>query len=134
MYNLFVTSQVGAWNQGHYSYDKSRYLEYTNSNLSGELSKLDSLTIEKLIQAPCIFAYEGIDHDVRIGYLTDIRERDREILIEFEFINNLEPIPFTELEPIIKLLDIRDWEMNRTHWAVKGEDLINRLSKLKKMD
>ncbi|MCP4543921.1 MAG: FRG domain-containing protein [Chloroflexi bacterium] len=64
---------------------------------------------------------------MRIGHLNSIKERRRDILIEFDFEQGIDPIPFERLQPIAPLLDIRGWEMNRTHWAVKDEDLFARL-------
>jgi hypothetical protein len=65
--------------------------------------------------------------NVRIGFLTSIKDRGRNLLIEYEIKDDIPPIPFSSIKPIAPLLDIRDWEMNRTHWAVKDEDLFDRL-------
>jgi hypothetical protein len=127
MYNLLVTAMEGAWDKRFYEYDKSRFLEYTNEDIASVLKGLSESQIENLKSYPCLFAYEGEDSDVRIGYLTSIKERGRNILIEFEFQQDIDPIPFERIQPIAPLLDIRGWEMNRTHWAVKDEDLFARL-------
>lgn len=127
MYNLLVTSRDGAWDEESYEFDKSRFLEYTNENIASALKELSSSHIENLMSYPTLFAYEGEDSDVRIGYLKSINERGRNLFIEFEFEQNIEPIPFEKIKPIAALLDIRSWEMNRTHWAVKDEDLFERL-------
>lgn len=127
MYNLFVTAMDGAWDQGFYEYDKSRFLEYTNEEVAEALKELSSSHLEILKSYPCLFAYEGEDADVRVGYLTSIKPRKRNILIEFVFDEDIQPIPFEQIQPIAPLLDIRGWEMNRTHWAVKDEDLLARL-------
>jgi len=127
MYNLLVTAMDGAWDEGFYEYDKSRFLEYTNEDIASALKGLSESHIENLKSYPCLFAYEGVDSDVRIGYLTSIKERGRNIFIEFEFQQDIDPIPFDQIQPIAALLDIRGWEMNRTHWAVKDEDLFARL-------
>lgn len=127
MYNLFVTAEDGAWERNHYQYDRSRFLEYTNQNLSEALKNLNESNIDLLKSYPCLFAYEGTRSDVYIGYLTSIKERNRTVLIEFQISQDIDPIPFAQIEPIADLLDIRGWEMNRTHWAVKDEDLFARL-------
>jgi hypothetical protein len=127
MYNLLVTAMDGAWDNGHYEYDKSRFLEYTNENIASALKELSESHVENLKSYPCVFAYEGEDSDVRIGYLTSIKERGRNLLIEFKIQQDIDPIPFEKILPIATLLDIRGWEMNRTHWAVKDEDLFKRL-------
>lgn len=131
MYNLLVTAVEGSWDTGFYEFDKSRYLEFTNEDITSALSDLSTLNIEKLKSYPCLFAYEGERDNVRVGYLTSIKEQGRNIRIEFEFDQEIGPIPFTDLRPIAALLDIRRWEMNRTHWAVKHEDLFERLKKIR---
>lgn len=129
MYNLLVTAMEGAWDKdnGFYEFDKSRFLEYTNEDIASVLNGLSESHIENLKSYPCLFAYEGKNSYSRIGYLTDIKERGRNILIEFEFQLDIAPIPFEKIQTIAPLLDIRGWEMNRTHWAVKDEDLFARL-------
>lgn len=131
MYNLLVTAVEGSWDTGFYEFDKSRYLEFTNEDITSALSDLSTLNIEKLKSYPCLFAYEGERDNVLVGYLTSIKEQGRNIRIEFEFDQEIGPIPFTDLRPIAPLLDIRRWEMNRTHWAVKDEDLFERLKKIR---
>lgn len=127
MYNLLVTSMTGAWDDLFYEFDKSRFLEYTTEPIAEAFKSLSPSLIETLKGYPCLFAYEGDQEDVRIGRFTSIKERGRNLLIEFEFDQNIPPIPFEAIKPIAKLLDIRDWEMNRTHWAVKDENLLERL-------
>ena len=127
MYNLLVTARSGAWDQPFYEFDKSRFLEYTTESIAEAFKSLTPSLIETLKGYPCLFAYEGDDEDLRIGRFTSIKERGRNLLIEFEFDQNIPPIPFDAIKPIAPLLDIRDWEMNRTHWAVKDENLFERL-------
>ena len=136
MYNLFVTAEEGAWDRLYYEYDVSRFLEYTNARIVKAFKDLTEERIATLKSYPCLFAYEGTTNNVRIGYLKAIRERGRSIVIEYEFDPKIPSIPFSSLEPIAPLLDIRNWEMNRTHWAVKDEDLLQRLqgAKLLKSD
>lgn len=127
MYNLLVTARRGAWDEPFYEFDKSRFLEYTTESVAEAFKSLSPSLIDILKGYPCIFAYEGERQDLRIGKLTSVKERGRKLLIEFELDQNIPPIPFSDIEPIAPLLDIRDWEINRTHWAVKDEDLFGRL-------
>lgn len=60
---------------------------------------------------------------MRVGRLKTIKLRGRSLFIDFELDQAIPPIPFDSIDPLRMLLDIRDWEMNRTHWAVKDEDL-----------
>lgn len=130
MYNLLVTSSYDAWENDNdgYTFDKSRFLEYTTDSVAARHKQLTSDVIEALKSYPTIFAYEG-DEPVRIGYLTLVREQGRQIYIEFEFLGDVPPIPFDHIEPLRTSLDIRDWEMNRTHWAIKDDELLPRLAK-----
>jgi len=127
MYNLLVTAQEGAWDSPFYKYDRSRFLEYTNDDIATTYKNLTEKKIATLKSLPCIFAYEGTDSDIRIGRLKSIEERGRSILIQYEFYPTIPPISFADIEPIADGLDIRRWEMSRTHWAVKDEDLFERL-------
>jgi hypothetical protein len=127
MYNLLVTGNLGAWDKPFYEVDKSRFLEYTTESISMAFGSLTLDLIETLKSYPCVFAYEGNEEALRIGKFTSIKERGRKLLVEFEFDPNILPIPYELIKPIATLLDIREWEMNRTHWAVKDEDLFDRL-------
>jgi len=131
MYNLLVSADEKAWDTPYYyEYDRSRFLEYTNDSIAKTFQYLTEENIEALKSYPCIFAYENTDLDVRIGTLKSIKERNRTIWIEFEFYEDIPPIPFYEIKPLAPYLDIRDWEMSRTHWAVKDEDLLDRLQSI----
>jgi len=128
MYNLLVTSSDGAWEKKYATVDRSRFLEYTNDELASALRKLTPVTVDLLKGMPCLFAYEqGTGGAVKIGALTTLKERGRDIFIEYEFDDSIPPLRYSQIEPIAELLDIRGWEMNRTHWAVKEEDLLGRL-------
>ncbi len=127
MYNLLVTAIIDAWDKPFYEFDKSRFLEYTIEPVAAAFKPLNPELIDTLKGYPCIFAYEGDEEDFRIGKLTSIKDRGRKLFIEFEFYQNVPAISFKEIKKITPLLDIRDWEMNRTHWAVKDENLFGRL-------
>jgi hypothetical protein len=127
MYNLLVTAHDGAWDLPAYEYTRDRFLEHTNDKEKTLFKVLTAEHIELLKSFPCLFAYEGKSEPVRVGYIRSLKERSRSIMIEYEFENDIPPIPFSEIAPISNLLDIGEWEMNRTHWAVKDEDLFGRL-------
>lgn len=126
MYNLFVTAQDGAWDAQGYEYDRSRFLEYTPDDVAARFKDLKSSQLDALQKLPCLFAYEG-KKTMRVGSLLSIKIRGRSLLIEFKLDQSIPPILYSDIAPIRTLLDIRDWEMNRTHWAVKDEDLFERL-------
>jgi hypothetical protein len=128
MYNLFVTASIGAWEEGSYIFDKTRFLEFSNNDVEAKFKELTEDKIELLKSFPCLFLYERAEADVKIGYLTNISKRGRNrLLIEFKIEPVFSGLGYEELDSIKNLLDIRDWEMNRTHWAVKDENLFERL-------
>lgn len=129
MYNLIISANDDAWKSGSYEIDSSRYLEYTVSTISEKLKSFSS-NIDFLMSLPCLFAYEGTEKPYRVGWLTNVKERDKMIYIEYKLDDSVEPIPFEKIMKIAQPLDIRKWEINRTHWAVKDGDLFEILSRI----
>lgn len=127
MFNFLVTAHEDAWDLPAYEYTRDRFLEYTNDKERTLFKTLTAEHIELLKSFPCVFAYEGTKRPVRIGYIRSLKERSRSILIEYEFEPEIGPLQFEQIKPLRKVLDIGEWEMNRTHWAVKDEDLFKRL-------
>lgn len=134
MYNLLVTGAEGAWELDAYEFDRSRFLEFTAESVKARFSELSTEVVEQLKLFPTLFAYEGDDEPVMVGYIRRIRERGRSILIEYEFDETVAPFKFSVLAPLAVKLDITDWEMSRTHWAVKDEDLFEILAAAKLVD
>lgn len=128
MYNLLITASDDAWDLVAYEFDRSRFLEYTSEAIASKFKKLTAEAIEELKSFPTLFAYEGSDGPVKVGYIRRIRERGRSIVIEWEFDDSIDPFDFSALMPLRVKLDIDDWEMSRTHWAVKDEDLFEILA------
>ena len=131
MFNFLVTAKHGAWKEKGYVYDRGRFLEYTNDEIAERFRELSTPQIEVLKSMPCLFAYEGTDEPMHIGRLKTVKLRDRQLYIEPEINNTIPPIPFEAIKPIQIALDIRDWELSRTHWAIKDEDLMGELLRQK---
>jgi hypothetical protein len=136
LYNLLVTKKKGAWDLSAYEYDQTRFLEHTANTLHSKYQKLTATVIEELKSFPTLFAYEGSDEPVRIGYIRRIKERGRSILVEYEFDETIKPFTFSALLPFqVQLdIDIDGWEMSRTHWALKDEDLFEILASAELVD
>lgn len=128
MYNFLVTAMDGAWDLPAYEYERSRFGEYSPEAVMEKYRSLSAAAIEELKSFPTLFAYEGTDKEVRVGYIRRIKERGRSVLVEYEFEKDIKPIPFSSISPLRVRLDIQEWEMNKTHWAVKDEDLFEILS------
>lgn len=127
MFNFLVTAKSDAWKDKGYVYDRGRFLEYTSDEIAASFRELNNPQIEVLKAMPCLFAYEGTDEPMHIGRLKVVKLRDRQLYIEPEIDHTIAPIPFEAIKPIQLTLDIRDWELSRTHWAIKDEDLIGEL-------
>ncbi len=127
MFNFLVTAKSGAWEEKGYVYDRGRFLEYTSDEIAESFRELNTPQIEVLKAMPCLFAYEGTNEPMRIGRLKTVKLRDRQLYIEPEIDDTIAPIPFEAIKPIQLALDIRDWELSRTHWAIKDEDLMGEL-------
>lgn len=128
MYNLLVTAHSGAWDSDGYEFDRERFGEHSPQRVMEKFRSLDPEAIEELKTLPTLFAYEGDKENVRVGYIRRIKERESSIYIEYEFETEIPEIPFAKLAPLRKKLGIYTperglGEMNRTHWAVKDEDL-----------
>lgn len=125
MFNFLVTSSDGAWDLPGYEYDRGRFLEYTSDDIAARFQELKDPQIRALIELPCLFAYEGTDEPMRVGRLKKVKPRHggRLLYIEPEIDPGVPPIPFEKIRPLQAALDIRGWELNRTHWAIKDEDL-----------
>lgn len=128
MFNLFVTFKEGDFDTGAYVIERGRFGEYTSDVLQKRYLALKPAAIAKLKSFPCLFVYEAERSDARIGYLTNIRERSGTILVEYEFDDRIPPFPAEKLRDLYMRLDVGRWEMNRTHWAVKDEDLLKVLA------
>ena len=135
MYNFLVTAVEGAWDLPAYEIDRSRFLEYTSASLKTRFVNLDTKSIEELKSLPTLFTYEGSDAAVRIGYIRRIKERSRStLLIEYEFDDHIDQFNYSKLSDHERRLDIERWELSRTHWAVKDEDLFEILASLDLVD
>lgn len=123
MYNLLVTAEENAWENTSYRFFRNRFLEYTVDEVAEHFQFLDEDIINVLKSYPCLFAYEGTNTKVKIGKITDIKIHYGILEINYKFDENRTPVNFSKIEQYRKKLDIRDWEMNRTHWAIKDADL-----------
>ncbi len=125
MYNLLVSGNAKNWQGEPWDIELNRVVrEYTVAPLTARYGDLNDDAVKELMTFPCIFAFEhGNQKPARIGWLTRVRHRQNTVRVEYEF-----DAALPEIDPdlIIKNqwdLDIGEWEMNRTHWAVKDVDL-----------
>lgn len=130
MFNLLVSYDPKSWDLTPYKLDKSRVaIEYTDNEISERYKFLDNDAIKELMSFPALFATEGESSDSRIGYISKIKIKGKFVIVEYEFDPVMPPISAGAIKHLMISLDIGRFEMNRTHWAIKDENLFEVLSK-----
>lgn len=125
MYSLLISSDDQAWSSDHHSFERNRFLEFTEPGIANQFSALDPDEVERLKSLPAIFAYErGIEQSTKLGAIKLVRFQGDRIYFEYE-LSDTPPLPLAALEQLKLKLDIRDGEGARTHWAVKDVDLVS---------
>lgn len=124
MYNLIVTAEEGAWEKESYSLPSSRFCEYTEEKIKVKFSNLNERNIDEIKSYPTLFAYEEfrVSH-AYLGKVIDIKEKEKEIIIEYRINKDIQPIASESIAEIYNYLEIKTWEMSRTHWAIKDINL-----------
>jgi len=119
MLNLLVSHDASLWESNTAVFPRDRCLtEYIMEDLCSRFSSLGDNEIKQLIKLPTIFAYEQYNRkDALIGKITNITVRQQNVKIDFKLTGD--KISFDDFKKIEPLLDIGQWEMNRTHWTVK---------------
>ena len=132
MYNLLVSANENDWNGEPFVLTSSRCVsEYTDPEIAARFDELNAEQVRELCSLPCVFAYEAqCAKDPRFGVLRSVRRRgSRDVRIEYSILP-CEPFATAgDLESMGRLLDIRGFELNRTHWAVKDVDLARELAR-----
>lgn len=120
-----VTAGDGLWEEGQYTWHKSRIFEYTDDKLTKKFGPLSEKVQKTLLSLPALFMYEtGAKGLAKVGWIRKIQQRGAEFRIQFEFDKQFRPLTAKEIKALEWDLGISGWEMNRTHWAVKGGDLL----------
>lgn len=130
MYNLLVTGNDEAWSGEPWVVETARCVrEYTDSEITKNYGDFTASQVEALRRFPCVFAYEaGCRKDPKFGILRDVVTRQGKVRIEYELVELDQFIKHDDIIDMQFELDISDWEMNRTHWAIKNVNLAKELS------
>lgn len=130
MYNLLVSSNSENWEGDPFFLESVRCIrEYTDTKLIEQFGKLDDTAVSKLRRFPCIFAYETLNNkDPKFGVIRNVTKRQKQVRIEYEFIDIENFLTAQDLIDLMFELDISNWELNRTHWAVKDVNLAKELN------
>lgn len=120
MYNLIVIgySDESWFEEGFVKLSHNRFLEYTEPHIKKEIKD----NIAETLFYPCLIMKEGDNPDVYLGKVNNLVLEGNSIFISFEVIKGVS-LEFSSIEPYASEFDIRDWEIYRTHWAVKDKNL-----------
>jgi hypothetical protein len=125
MYNLLVSAHEDAWDGEFWRVEPERCVrEYTDEDITQKFGDLDAPAVAELKRLPCIFAYEArYSKAPHFGVLRDVTKRPGEMKIKYE-LQAIDPfLSANDLSAMSLPLDIRKWELDRTHWAVKNINL-----------
>lgn len=132
MYNLIVIGGKESFSKTFEELEAARVIsanEYTTQPLAERHGDLTGDTQELLMQLPCIYSNEASwDVDARVGWITKLQTRRAGVRFFHEYDDSIPPIPQGKLSELAWDLDLSDWEMNRTHWALKDVDLFEVLA------
>lgn len=127
MYNLLVSGWEEEWQGAPCTFDLSRCInqhEYTDRKIAERFGQLDEAALAELTRLPTIFAYETpCELDPKFGLIREVTVRRGQVRIEYEFIAVQPFLAAADFDALAFELDIGNWEMNRTHWAVKDVNL-----------
>jgi len=127
LYSLIVSGRDGAWDEGHFSLGRDRFLTHTVDALQTRLETLTPDVVEELKRTPTIFAYESRGLPARVGWITELRVRPGTIGIGFAFDPAVPPFTSEDIDDHAWEFDVSERETYRTHWAVKDVDLFDAL-------
>ena len=124
MYNLIVIGYENeSWlENGSVKIAANRFLEYTDTPTVERFKN----NIEHTYRYPCLIAKEGDDPDMYIGQISKAAFDGQYYHVEFNLVDECH-FRFSDIGQFVLDFDIRDWEMARTHWAVKEGDLYHLL-------
>lgn len=125
-YNLFIIYGE-KYEENSFSLNNDRIFEYTNTAIRQRFNQFTLEDIDEIMNLPALFLpeYSDANQDIKIGFfgkLEDIDKRARDI--QFVFRKECE-IDLNQVELHQSELKIEDWELSRTHWAIKRANLKN---------
>ena len=124
MYNVIM--QGIQWKpQGRWELEQSRVFEYTELSIKNEYKN----NLNRLREFPCLFSCEGYNDYGSIGWIRAIQLLGRSVYITYQFDDSFPKFPI-DSEKKYSLFGVLDWEVNRTHWAVKNGNLFEILAKI----
>lgn len=129
MYTLFVTNELTANGHGTFSIERKRFLEYTSSSISAQLSSLSVEAMESIRSWPCLLIREGRGQETAfIARITAVDGDGAELQVAISAVAGAPPLTNDSLWKLRTSLDIAEFEFSRNHWAIKDRELFTTLS------
>lgn len=130
MYNLLVSSNDESWDGEPFILEVDRCVrEYTDKEITEKYGSFSQEQVDEIRRFPCVFAYEaGCKKDPKFGLIRNITVRQGKAKIEYEIVEIDIFLKRSDIPSMLFDLDISDWEMNRTHWAIKDVNLSKELA------
>ena len=127
MYHLIVAGNPDAYDGDPIELGRNRVLrEYTSETLSERHAQLTEPSIAELKRFPALFAYEhGNRKDARLGWITKIQARPDAARFHYEFDESFPPVSWERIKALEWDLGVDNYELNRTHWALKDIELFD---------
>ncbi len=124
MFNLLMCANDEAFRGEPWTLERNRVFEHTDAEVRGRFNELNPVQLNEICAFPALIAFErGIARSARIGRIDRVRIRDGEVRIEYSFAPGLPEIPPERLQALEWELGLTQFEMNRTHWALKDVEL-----------
>lgn len=125
-YNLFIIYDE-KYEKDSFVLDNDRIFEYTNTAILQKFNEFTLEDIDEIMSLPTLFLpeYSEANQEKKTGFfgkLVDIDKRARNT--NFDFRKECE-IDLNLVELHQSDLKIEDWELSRTHWAIKRANLKN---------
>lgn len=124
MFNLLMSGNDETLRGEPWTLERDRVFEHTNADLRARFNDLNQAQLNELCTFPALIAYErGVARNARIGRIDRVRLRNGEVRIEYSFAPGLPEIPPDRIQALEWELGLTEYELNRTHWALKDVDL-----------
>ncbi|MGL5325799.1 MAG: TIR domain-containing protein [Aeromonas sp.] len=125
MYNLIIGYTGPNENENEVIISASRFLEYTDSETQMRYRNLNADNVVEIKEFPALFMHEHCPDGAFVANITNITRSHRDYKITFERDNNFGVISKETIDKLAIELGIDEFELYRTHWAVKTANLAN---------
>lgn len=147
MYNLIMANDDSSWDlaegeaKGAAEFHISRLFEYTDPEVRDQHTPISESTLTFLAQLPTLLMSErqlnrredGFHEyvTVKLGTVSNLKISGSNIEYDFEILRDFGEISLEDKDHFEETLGLGKWELNRTHWAVKQQELFKCLEALK---